>query len=56
MVRDADNDDHTTCRDELVSVIGGKQHETTVTEEERSESCFPADNIMETESDVNLCR
>lgn len=56
MVRDANNDGHTTCRDELVSVIGGKQHEAAVTEEERSESCFPVDDIMETESDANLCR
>ncbi|XP_054665457.1 transcription factor TFIIIB component B'' homolog isoform X2 [Grus americana] len=50
------NDDgHTTCREELGSVIEGKQDETAVTEEERSESCLSVNDITERESDVNLC-
>ncbi|XP_068279428.1 transcription factor TFIIIB component B'' homolog isoform X2 [Nyctibius grandis] len=55
VVCDANNDGHTTCREELDSGIEGKQDETAVTEEERSESCLPVDDIMETESEVNLC-
>ncbi|KAM9214235.1 LOW QUALITY PROTEIN: transcription factor TFIIIB component B'' homolog [Leptosomus discolor] len=55
VVCDANNDDHTTCGEELDGVIEGKQDETAVTEEERSESCLPVDDIMERESDVNLC-
>ncbi|XP_054042328.1 transcription factor TFIIIB component B'' homolog isoform X6 [Rissa tridactyla] len=54
MVCDA-NDGHTTCREELDSVIEGKQDEAAVTEEEISASCLSADDIMEGESDVNLC-
>ncbi|KAM9262983.1 transcription factor TFIIIB component B'' homolog isoform 3-T3 [Morus bassanus] len=55
MVCDANNDGHSTCREELDSVIEGTQDESAVTEEERSESCLSADDIMERESDVNLC-
>ncbi|KAM9251240.1 transcription factor TFIIIB component B'' homolog [Cariama cristata] len=55
VVCDVNNDDHTTCREELDSVIEGKQNETAVTEEERSKSCLPADDIMEGEHDVSLC-
>ncbi|XP_076219089.1 transcription factor TFIIIB component B'' homolog isoform X2 [Aptenodytes patagonicus] len=55
MVCDANNDGRTTCREELDSVIEGKQDETAVTEDERSESCLSVDDIMERESDVNLC-
>ncbi|KAM7077085.1 transcription factor TFIIIB component B'' homolog isoform 2-T2 [Ciconia maguari] len=54
MVCDANNDGHTTCREELDSVTEGKQDETAVTEQERSESCLSVDDIMERESDVNL--
>ncbi|PKU47520.1 hypothetical protein llap_2162 [Limosa lapponica baueri] len=54
MVCDANNG-HTTCREELDNVIEGKQDETAVTEEEISASCLSADDIMEGESDVNLC-
>ncbi|KAM6329352.1 transcription factor TFIIIB component B'' homolog isoform 2-T2 [Alca torda] len=49
------NDGHTTCREELDSVIEGKQDETAVTEEEIPASCLSGDDIMEGESDVNLC-
>ncbi|XP_074994080.1 transcription factor TFIIIB component B'' homolog isoform X11 [Calonectris borealis] len=56
MVCDANNDGHTTCREELDSVVEGKQNETAVTEEEGSEPCLSVDDIMERESDVNLCR
>ncbi|KAM6034928.1 transcription factor TFIIIB component B'' homolog isoform 2-T2 [Theristicus caerulescens] len=55
MVHDANNDGHTTCREELDSVTEGKQDECAVAEEERSESCLSVDDIMERESDVNLC-
>ncbi|KAM6289373.1 transcription factor TFIIIB component B'' homolog [Aegotheles albertisi] len=55
VVCDASNNGHTTCREELDSVIEGKQDDTAVTEEERSESSLPVDNTMERESDVNLC-
>ncbi|XP_026722286.1 transcription factor TFIIIB component B'' homolog [Athene cunicularia] len=51
----AHTDGHTTCREELDSGIEGKQDETAATEGERSESCSPVDDIMERESDVNLC-
>ncbi|XP_075303413.1 transcription factor TFIIIB component B'' homolog isoform X4 [Opisthocomus hoazin] len=51
---DANSDGHTTCREELDSVIEGKQDETAVPEEERPESCLSVDDIMERESDVNL--
>lgn len=56
MVCDARNDGHTACREELGSVIEGKQGETAVTEEERSASCLSVGDIMEGESDGNLCR
>lgn len=56
MVCDANKDDHTSCREELNNVMEGKQDEAAVTEEEGSESCLPVDDIMERESDVNLCR
>ncbi|KAM6109364.1 transcription factor TFIIIB component B'' homolog isoform 2-T2 [Phoenicopterus ruber ruber] len=55
VVCDVNNDGHTTCREELDSVIEGKHDDAAVTEEERSESCLPVDDIMERESDVNLC-
>ncbi|KAM6105125.1 transcription factor TFIIIB component B'' homolog [Pterocles gutturalis] len=55
VVCDANSGGQTTCREELDSVIEGKQDETAVTEEERSESCLLVDDIMERESDVNLC-
>ncbi|XP_042643499.1 transcription factor TFIIIB component B'' homolog isoform X3 [Tyto alba] len=55
VVCSANNDGHTTCREELDSVNEGKQDETAATEEEGSESCLPVDDIMERESDVNLC-
>lgn len=56
MVCGANDDGHTTCREQLDSVIEGKQDETAVIEDERSESCLSVDDIMERESDVNLCR
>ncbi|XP_071588006.1 transcription factor TFIIIB component B'' homolog isoform X2 [Heliangelus exortis] len=55
MVCDESNDGHTTCREKTDSVTEGKQDESTVTEEERSESSLPVDDILERESDVNLC-
>ncbi|XP_069633027.1 transcription factor TFIIIB component B'' homolog isoform X5 [Haliaeetus albicilla] len=55
VVCDANNDGHTTCREKLSSVTEENQDETAVTEEERSESCLPVDDIMERENDVNLC-
>lgn len=55
MVCGAKNDDHTPCREELDSVIEGKD-ETAVTEEVRSESCLAVDDTRERQSDVNLCR
>ncbi|KAM6230581.1 transcription factor TFIIIB component B'' homolog [Porphyrio hochstetteri] len=55
MVCDANSDGHTTCREEPDSVTEGKQDDTAVTEEKRSESCLSVDDIMERESDVNLC-
>ncbi|KAM9368019.1 transcription factor TFIIIB component B'' homolog [Phaethornis superciliosus] len=55
MVCGESNDGPTTCREKLDSVTEGKQDETAVTEEERSESSLPVDDIMERESDVNLC-
>ncbi|XP_009992740.1 PREDICTED: transcription factor TFIIIB component B'' homolog [Chaetura pelagica] len=54
VVCDANNDGHAACREELDSVIEGKQDET-VTEEEGSESSLPVDVITERESDVKLC-
>ncbi|XP_051499130.1 transcription factor TFIIIB component B'' homolog isoform X2 [Apus apus] len=54
VVCDAKNDGHTTCREELDSVIEGKRDDT-VTEEEGSESSLPVDVMMERESDVKLC-
>ncbi|KAM6187079.1 transcription factor TFIIIB component B'' homolog isoform 2-T2 [Sarcoramphus papa] len=55
VICDANNDGHTTCREELDSVVEEKEDETAVTEEERLESCLPVDDTMERESDVNLC-
>ncbi|XP_065512690.1 transcription factor TFIIIB component B'' homolog isoform X3 [Caloenas nicobarica] len=50
----ANNDDHTPCREELDSIIEGKD-ETAVTKEVRSESCLPVDGTRERQSDVSLC-
>ncbi|XP_040976670.1 transcription factor TFIIIB component B'' homolog isoform X3 [Aquila chrysaetos chrysaetos] len=55
VVCDANNDGHTTCREKLGSVTEENQDETAVTEEERSVSCLPVDDVMERENDVNLC-
>ncbi|XP_008943129.1 PREDICTED: transcription factor TFIIIB component B'' homolog, partial [Merops nubicus] len=55
VVCNASNDDHTACGEELGSVTEGKQDETAVTEKERPESCLPVDDVLERESDVNLC-
>ncbi|KAM6363800.1 transcription factor TFIIIB component B'' homolog [Pluvialis apricaria] len=55
MVCDATNDGHTACREELGSVTEGKQGGTAFTEEERLASCLSVGDIMEGESDVNLC-
>ncbi|XP_055554932.1 transcription factor TFIIIB component B'' homolog isoform X3 [Falco cherrug] len=55
VVCDVNGDGHTTCGEELGGVIEGKQGETAVPEEERSDSCLLVDDIMERESDVNLC-
>ncbi|XP_049650977.1 transcription factor TFIIIB component B'' homolog isoform X6 [Accipiter gentilis] len=55
VVCDANNDGHTTCREKLGSVTEENQDETAVTEEGRSESCLPVDDIMERENDVDLC-
>ncbi|KAM4753912.1 transcription factor TFIIIB component B'' homolog isoform 2-T2 [Cyanocitta cristata] len=53
VMHDASNDGHTTCG-EVDCAIEGKQNETAVTEEERSESCLPVNNQMEREGGVNL--
>ncbi|XP_064497038.1 transcription factor TFIIIB component B'' homolog isoform X2 [Pseudopipra pipra] len=55
VVHDTSNDSHTTCREELDCAIEGKQDETAVTEEERSESCLPVTDQMEREGGVDLC-
>ncbi|KAJ7409720.1 B double prime 1, subunit of RNA polymerase III transcription initiation factor IIIB-like protein [Pitangus sulphuratus] len=55
VVHDKSNDSHTTCREELDCGIEGKQDETAVTEEERSESCLPVNDQMEREDCVDLC-
>ncbi|XP_061874936.1 transcription factor TFIIIB component B'' homolog isoform X2 [Colius striatus] len=52
---DANNDGHTSHREEQDGITEGKQDETVVTGEEKSESCVLVDDIMEGESDVNLC-
>ncbi|XP_062455759.1 transcription factor TFIIIB component B'' homolog isoform X2 [Rhea pennata] len=52
LVCDTNSDDHTTSGEELDSVTEGKQDQTPVLEEERSETCLPVDGI--TESDLNL--
>ncbi|KAM6301915.1 transcription factor TFIIIB component B'' homolog isoform 2-T2 [Podargus strigoides] len=56
VVCDANNGGH-ICREELdkEGETEGKHDETLVTEEEKSESCLLVDNLMERESDVNLC-
>ncbi|XP_032531684.1 transcription factor TFIIIB component B'' homolog isoform X3 [Chiroxiphia lanceolata] len=55
VVHDTSNDSHTTCREELDCAIEGKQDESAVTEEERSESCLPVTDQMEREGGVDLC-
>ncbi|XP_027738421.1 transcription factor TFIIIB component B'' homolog [Empidonax traillii] len=55
VVHDTSNDSHTACREELVCAIEGKQDETAVTEEERSESFLPVNDEMEREDCVDLC-
>ncbi|XP_039945858.1 transcription factor TFIIIB component B'' homolog isoform X2 [Hirundo rustica] len=55
VVNDASSDGHTTCGEEVDCTIEGKQNETAVTEEERSESCIPVNNLMEREGGVSLC-
>ncbi|KAM6392200.1 transcription factor TFIIIB component B'' homolog isoform 2-T2 [Rhynochetos jubatus] len=42
---------HATCGEEMDSVTAGRQNDTAVTEEERSELCLPVGR----ESDVDLC-
>ncbi|XP_066037613.1 transcription factor TFIIIB component B'' homolog isoform X2 [Chamaea fasciata] len=55
VVYDASSDGHTTCGEEMSCAIEGKQNETAVTEEERSESYSPVNNQKERERSVNLC-
>ncbi|XP_039422673.1 transcription factor TFIIIB component B'' homolog isoform X2 [Corvus cornix cornix] len=54
VMHDASNDGHTACGEEVDCAIEGKQNETAVTEEERSESCLPVNNQMEREGAINL--
>lgn len=56
MIHDASSDGQTTCGEEMDCAIEGKQNETAVTEEERSESCSPVNNQMEKEGRLDLCR
>ncbi|XP_041342308.1 transcription factor TFIIIB component B'' homolog isoform X2 [Pyrgilauda ruficollis] len=55
VIHDASSDGDTTCGEEVDCAIEGKQSETAVTEEERSESCSPVNNQMEREGGVSLC-
>ncbi|KAJ7426852.1 B double prime 1, subunit of RNA polymerase III transcription initiation factor IIIB-like protein [Willisornis vidua] len=55
MIHDPSTDSHTTCREEVDCAIEGKQGETAVTEEVRSESCLTENDQMEREDGVNLC-
>ncbi|XP_031363322.2 transcription factor TFIIIB component B'' homolog isoform X1 [Lonchura striata] len=55
VIHDASSDGDTTCENEVDCAIEGKQNESAVTEEERSESCSPVNNQMEREGGVNLC-
>lgn len=55
-MHDASNDGHATYGEEVDCAIEGKQNETAITEEERSESSLPVNNQMEREGGVNLCR
>ncbi|XP_071437842.1 transcription factor TFIIIB component B'' homolog isoform X2 [Pithys albifrons albifrons] len=55
MIHDPSTDSHTTCREEVDCAIEGKQGETAVTEEVRSESCLTENDQMEREGGVSLC-
>ncbi|XP_064259306.1 transcription factor TFIIIB component B'' homolog isoform X1 [Passer domesticus] len=55
VIHDASSDGDTTCGEEVDCAIEGKQSETAVTEEERSESCSSVNSQMEREGGVNLC-
>ncbi|XP_037979389.1 transcription factor TFIIIB component B'' homolog isoform X2 [Motacilla alba alba] len=55
VIHDASSDGDTTCGEEVDCAIEGKQNETAVTEEERSEACSSVDKEMEREDGVNLC-
>nr|XP_054507533.1 transcription factor TFIIIB component B'' homolog isoform X5 [Agelaius phoeniceus] len=54
VVHDASSDGDTTCG-EVDCAIEGKENETAVIEEERTESCSPVNKQMEREGGVNLC-
>ncbi|XP_030824175.1 transcription factor TFIIIB component B'' homolog isoform X2 [Camarhynchus parvulus] len=55
VIHDASSDGDTTCREEADCAIEGKENETAVIEEERTESCSPVNKQMEGEGGVNLC-
>ncbi|XP_059692728.1 transcription factor TFIIIB component B'' homolog isoform X2 [Haemorhous mexicanus] len=55
VIHDASSDGDTTCGEEVDCAAEGKQNETAVIEEERSESCSPLNKQMEREGGVSLC-
>ncbi|RLV99986.1 hypothetical protein DV515_00009251 [Chloebia gouldiae] len=55
LIHDGSSDGDITCENEVDCAVEGKQNESAVTEEERSESCSPVNNQMEREGGVNLC-
>ncbi|CAN8220006.1 unnamed protein product [Coccothraustes coccothraustes] len=54
VIHDASSDGDTPC-EEVDCATEGKQNETAVTEEERSESCSPLNKQMERDGGVSLC-
>ncbi|XP_030114331.1 transcription factor TFIIIB component B'' homolog isoform X3 [Taeniopygia guttata] len=55
VIHDASSDGDTTCENEVDCAVEGKQNQSAVTEEERSESCSPLNNQMEREGGFNFC-
>ncbi|XP_063037069.1 transcription factor TFIIIB component B'' homolog isoform X2 [Melospiza melodia melodia] len=55
VIRDTSSDGDTTCGEEVDCATEGKENETAVIEEERTESCSPVNKQMESKGGVNLC-
>ncbi|XP_074389032.1 transcription factor TFIIIB component B'' homolog isoform X2 [Zonotrichia albicollis] len=55
VIHDSSSDGDTTCGEEVDCATEGKENETAVIEEERTESCSPVNKQMESKSGVNLC-